>query len=275
MTRLVRTHPATAFFLLAWLASWVFMLPLALARHGLTAPLPAWLHYASAFGPLFAALVVGACCEGRAGVRALGSRCVRWRAGVGPWLLAVSPLLLYAVAALAQRAQHGALPDLRLLGHVNFLPDLGGWALPFWLLTSGLGEEAGWRGYALPLLQRRLSPRVTSLVIAAGWMVWHVPAFFYLPSYEHLGAGALLGFFVGILTGSFLLTFLTNRAHGSALLPIVWHGLFNFTTAPPSSGALVAPVSTTVITLLGVVAALRLRPERAAPGHQPGAGALR
>lgn len=262
VSRPVRKHPEVAFFLLAWLISWTFMVPLALAHHGLVAPLPGWLHYLSAYGPLLSALLVTALAEGAAGVRAWGSRLSRWRAGAGAWMLALSPLPLFGLAACAERVARGTWPDLGLLGRINFLPDLGAWALPLWLLNSGVGEEGGWRGYALPALQRRWSPRVASLVIALGWMIWHVPAFFYLPSYEHLGAGMVVGFSVGVLTGSFLLTWLARLAGGSALLPIVWHGLFNFTTAPPSSGGVVAAVSSTAVTMLGIVAAWRLGRER-------------
>jgi uncharacterized protein len=43
---------------------------------------------------------------------------------------------------------------LASLGNVTFLPPLGIAALPLWLLTFGSGEEVGWRGYALPRLQR-------------------------------------------------------------------------------------------------------------------------
>ena len=163
------------------------------------------------------------------------------------------------MASVAERWVNGAWPDVRLLGRINFLPDLGPGALVLWLLNSGLGEESGWRGYALPALQRRYTPRVASLIIAAGWIVWHIPAFFYLPSYQQLGPGMVIGFVVGVVTGSFLLTWLANRSNGSLLLPIVWHGLFNFTTAPPSSGGLVAAVSSTTITILGLIAAWRLK----------------
>lgn len=261
MDRFVRAHPGPTFFVLAWAFSWAFMVPLALSKHGVIGPLPGWLHYLSAYGPLLAATAVVATAEGAGGLRAWSSRLVRWRAAPGPWVLALSPVLLYAAAAIVERLARGAWPDVRMLGRVNFLPDLGLWALPLWLLSSGLGEESGWRGYALPLLQRRFSPRVASIVIALGWMAWHVPAFFYLPSYESLGPGMAVGFFAGILTGSFLLTWLANRSGGSALLPIAWHGLFNWTTAPPSSGGIVAAVISTVVTMLGLVAAWRLKRE--------------
>jgi membrane protease YdiL (CAAX protease family) len=265
---LVRAHPLISFFVLAWLLSWAFMVPLALARHGVIQPLPGWLHYLSAYGPLLAAAFCTWQTEGATGLRAWGARLTRWRAGVRWWALALSPLLLYAVAAGAERRVHGAWPNVLLLGRINFLPDIGLWAPVLWLLNSGLGEEAGWRGYALLGLQRRFTPRIASIVIACGWMVWHIPAFFYLPSYEHLNAGMMIGFFVGILCGAFLLTWLANRAGGSALLPIVWHATFNLTTAPPSSRGLIAASISTAITVLGIIAAWRLAaPHHDAPGR--------
>lgn len=69
MSHLARKHPAVAFFFLAWLISWTTMVPLALAHQGLIAPLPGWLHYLSAYGPLLSALLVSALAEGGVGVR--------------------------------------------------------------------------------------------------------------------------------------------------------------------------------------------------------------
>ncbi len=255
----IRRYPILVFFLLAWLFSWVFMVPLALARRGMIAPLPGWLHYLSAYGPLLSALVLIGMTEGSPGLRAWWSRLTRWRAGVGPWSLALSPLLLYGIAAVAERLAHGAWPDPRLLGKLNFLPDIGLWSAMLWLLNSGLGEESGWRGYALPALQHRFGARLASVLIGFGWMIWHVPAFFYLPSYAHLGVGSVVGFLLGIMAGSFLLTWLSNASRGGTLLPIVWHASFNFTTAPPASGAIIPAVISTVVMVLGFLAIFGLK----------------
>ena len=43
-------------------------------------------------------------------------------------------------------------------------------------LTGGpLGEEAGWRGYALPRLQRQFHPVAAALILGFLWANWHLP----------------------------------------------------------------------------------------------------
>ena len=44
------------------------------------------------------------------------------------------------------------------------------------LIFGGLSEEAGWRGFALPRLQAKFSPLVSSLILGVIWAVWHAPA---------------------------------------------------------------------------------------------------
>ncbi len=64
------------------------------------------------------------------------------------------------------------------------------WGL--WFLTSGLGEEVGWRGFALPRLQQSTLGHDSSLLLAIGWAGWHLPAFLYVPSYTAIGLSGCL-----------------------------------------------------------------------------------
>ena len=57
------------------------------------------------------------------------------------------------------------LPDL---GAVNYLPPLGSkGTLLLWIFTSGLGEETGWRGFALPRLQKGRGALAATMILAA------------------------------------------------------------------------------------------------------------
>ena len=181
----VTRHPLSSFFCVAYAVSWSIGVPLALQAQGvLPERLPWSLHYLTAFGPVAAALLI--------------ARLLRPSAGV------------------VERTQS--------LGHVNFLPDVGVMAWGLWFLTSGLGEEHGWRGFALPHLQRS-------------------PAFLYIPSYTAIGLRILPGFFLGLLAGAVVLTWLYNSSGGSVFAAVLWHASFNFVTASPNAAGLVAATS--------------------------------
>jgi hypothetical protein len=135
---------------------------------------------------------------------------------------------------------------------VNFLPDLGVAAWGLWLATSGVGEELGWRGFALPRLQRSHSAMTSTLLLALGWAGWHLPAFFYLPSYAALGLAVLPGFFLGLFAGAIVLTWLYNSSDGSVLAVVLWHASFNFVTGSPTAGGLIAAVASTLVMVWAV-----------------------
>src|SRR3546814_20952371 len=58
-----------------------------------------------------------------------------------------------------------ALPAVLLAGHLFRDP-------------GALGEELGWRGFALPRLLELMDARRASLLLGLVWAVWHLPAFF-------------------------------------------------------------------------------------------------
>lgn len=232
------------YFLLAYCFSWCVFVPLALQGQGILNGIPDWLHLFAAYGPLLAAFITALAFEGAEGVRRLVSQMTRWRIGWGWWLVALgSPLLLFAGATLLSNL-FGNPAGLAAFGRVDELSGLGGlagWAL--WILTFGLGEEMGWRGFALPRLQRRYNARTATLILGLLWAAWHAPTFFY--NYE-LSPFSVLAFTVSILSGALLLTWLYNSTGGSVLATAVWHGTFNAATAG-AEGAVAAIVTATVI----------------------------
>jgi membrane protease YdiL (CAAX protease family) len=121
------------------------------------------------------------------------------------------------------------------------------------IFVGALGEETGWRGYALPQLQRRFSPLASSLILAALWFGWHLPQFLVIATYRDFGPAQYLGMFLGLACGAVVLTWLYNRSGGSILLVAVWHGLYNVVAATQAATGLLAAVVSTLIMIQGIV----------------------
>jgi len=250
--------PLIAYFCLAYALSWCVFIPLALAARGAIPALPAWLHQVGAFGPLLASLIVTAAISGKAGLSELFSRMTRWRIG---WLwmgvALLSPVVVFLLASLGIGLLNGDWSSLRQFGKVSELPQLGWWSgWLVWILTFGLGEESGWRGFALPRLQKDHSARSASLVLGALWAGWHLPTFWYNYTPSLFG---VLAFTIGILSGAALLTWLYNSTGGSLLATILWHGSYNAAVA--SAGGGVSAVVTAVVILAVIIIANRYGPE--------------
>lgn len=249
-----RRHPLVVYLVVTFAASYAVGIPLALRAQGMiAADVPGWLHYLYAFGPLCGAFVATALASGNAGVAELIGRMFRWR--IGPVWLAVSlasPFGLYAVAAVVMRALDGRWPDVSLLGDLNFLGQIGLWIFPLWIVTYGYGEETGWRGFVLPRLQTRYSALAASLIVSLVWMLWHIPAFFYLPSYTGMQLLMIPFFFFGVACGSVLFTWIYNGTGGSVFAVAMWHAFWDLVSAPAGSAGTPAAVMTTVIALWAV-----------------------
>ncbi len=249
-----RSHGLLAYFALALLLTWLVEAPLLAARQGwIDGPVPMALHYLGAYGPMLAAIAVTFLSEGVAGLRALFARMLRWRVGVGWFVVSLlSPVLLFAIGMGAARFAIGEWPTLSGLGRVNYLPDLGLGAWLLWFLTFGLGEETGWRGFALPRLQQTRSAASATWFLGLFWIVWHLPAFFYLDTYMQLGLWMLPGFAFSVLCGAVVYTWLYNSTGGSVLMVAMWHASFNFFSASDAGQGLVQMVMSAGVIVAGL-----------------------
>jgi len=264
----IKKHALVFYFILAYAVTWCFEIPIALsAREMIKAQVPMAIHYLGAFGPMIAALMVTALTERTAGIRALLSRWFKWRVEIRYYAFAVlAPAVLFALAVLINRVATGVWPDLSLLGEADYLPYLGPLgALMLWFLTYGLGEETGWRGYALSHLQQRYSAASATLILAVLWAFWHVPAFFYRDTYIEMGLLGFPMFMVSITFATMVFTWLYNSTGGSLLLVILFHAFFNWLSVSEAGGASVGIVMSLPIILWAIFVVRRYGPENAAP----------
>jgi uncharacterized protein len=121
------------------------------------------------FGPAFAAIIVVVVTQGKTGLKDLLSRLVRWRVGARWYAIALGlPTVLALTTAGVQL----------LLGGSAAIQFGGLSVLNIVLFVFVVGEELGWRGYALPRLLATKSALVASLILGVLWGAWHLPTFF-------------------------------------------------------------------------------------------------
>ena len=264
----VKKHSLILYFILAYAVTWSFHIPLVLSRRGLIeTQIPMYIHYLGAFGPMIAALIVTALTEGKPGILALVSRWFKWRVKARYYAFAIlGPVALFMLAVLINRVLSGSWADLSLLGEADYLPNLSPLgALLLWIFTFALGEETGWRGYALPHLQRRYSAANATLILAVVWAFWHVPAFFYRDTYIQMGLLGFPMFLVSIIFATMVFTWLYNSTGGSLLLVILFHAFFNWLTVSDAGGASAGIIMSVPVILWALIVVRRYGPENAAP----------
>ena len=211
-----------AFFALAFAWSWTCWLLAPLFK--MNAPVASTtLALVGGFGPSLAALVVVAHSSGRAGLRRWLTRCLQWRVCWRWVVLAfLFPAVFMGLAAAAHVALGGSLPPSPAAGHVGLA------ALNFllvFLVGGPLGEEFGWRGFALPGLQARWGWRLASLLLGVVWAVWHLPLFYSAGTVQsHLPMGL---YALSAIASSVLFAWLFNRSRGSIIPVLALHTAVN------------------------------------------------
>ncbi len=180
------------------------------------------LFVAAVYAPSLLSLVLTAVFEGREGLGRLLRRLDPRRAS--PWWFLAVPvgmvLIAFASGGVGAALGRGSAPAF------------AGWSAVFSALTvmfllepGPIGEELGWRGFVLPRMLERWSPRAAGLILGVIWAVWHLPAFFIGGTPQT--RLSLPIFLLGAVALSVLFTALFVRTAGSVLLAILLHRMAN------------------------------------------------
>lgn len=274
MRQRVRRHPVALFLVASFGFSWgLWGLMLLSQHHQLPFRFPT--NWTGSFGPFFGAVVALALGGEKGELKALFRSLFAWRIGWN-WTafcllatVAVSflALALFVVSGHPVPTVHAPGPGLLLQFLLYFLV--------IFFLGGPLGEEPGWRGFLQPVLHRRRSPLLASVMIGLVWTAWHVPLL-YLEGAAQKGA-SLVDFGLTVFPCAFLFTAAYLGTAGSLFAALLLHTAINTYSeiilpaiAPALKDDEAFATCTTLalwLVALGVTLSMRRRFRPAAPGR--------
>jgi uncharacterized protein len=200
------------------------------------------LFFLAVWSPAIAAVILVLYHSGVPGVKRFGARLLLWRAPVAwyAFLIIGIPLVFLGGAAIRGNLFTDPFP------FPSWQPLVVAMVLA---AIKGPLEEFGWRGVALPILQRKMAPIAAALVLGALWGLWHLPAF--LLSGTQQSQWSFGPFFLGCIALSVIVTPLFNTSGGSILLAALFHYLLMNPILPDAE-----PYDTYILVVVAVVIVL-------------------
>lgn len=151
-----------------------------------------------------------------------------------------------------------------------------GWSISGYLYGSLLGggfvgagicEEIGWRGFALPHLQRQFSALTSTVIVGLAWGLWHWPNYL-INSHPYPFVALALSMPAGIVAAS-IYTWAYNSTGGSLFTVVVLHGTTVIRPGVLSESDSFYQIATTTLSILIVGAILcRYGPENMSPNEK-------
>jgi uncharacterized protein len=177
---------------------------------------PQLMLYVAAYSPTLVAIALTAIIGGKAGLGRLFFSVFRWRVGISGWLIAILgiPGVWLGVAILRHFTTGAAIPWASWYRSFPLLL----FSMYLFTDTGGLGEETGWRGYAMPRLLEGFTPAMSGLIVGFFFGIWHLPGWFLTGLGGHF-AQMDFAMFVGFtMVLSVIMAYLYVRTGGSVLL---------------------------------------------------------
>ncbi|HMV79588.1 MAG TPA: type II CAAX endopeptidase family protein [Leptospiraceae bacterium] len=244
----------SVFFGLAFLISWIIWLPLWGVYFGMNLPVLPYHHGLGGLGPIIASFLTTWIFPGKESVKSLAAKCIQITPL--PYFTAAlfSPFILVLGASVIGYYADGTELNLSGLLKSKEFPEF---SLPLFfiynLIFFGLGEEAGWRGFALPRFQEKMSPLRAGILLTLFWALWHLPLFLYRPGYLSMGVAGAVGWVLSLLTGSILLTWFYNSSKGSILICAVFHTAMDVVFTAEAAGKNIINYTGFLITVWGIL----------------------
>jgi membrane protease YdiL (CAAX protease family) len=179
------------------------------------------LYYLAAYSVSLTGIVLTARYDGWEGLRGLGRRLLPWRSPLRWYLIVVAGYAAITASALGTAAllqpTTAAIPPLSAFLTALVIDGVRD--------PGPIGEEFGWRGFALPRLLERYSPLHASIRLGLIHAAWHIPLFF-IPGMPQTQVSFPL-FTLGVVSIAIFNTALYLRTGANLLLAILVHLLAN------------------------------------------------
>jgi uncharacterized protein len=227
LIKTLKRHALLTYFVLAYVLTWAFWIPMIFTRPSVPFYVVWWVGNIM---PSLVGILLTALFSGKSGLGELFRRLGQVRA----------PLTWYAVVLLLvpglQLVAFG-VPTLLGLTTIAFAWPTVSSVLSIFIF-AGLGEELGWRGFALPRLQASQQAFAASLLLGVVWGLWHLPlkiATGYTPL-------DFIGFFLDIIAYSVLFAWVYNNTKGSLFLMVLFHTVIDIVFVYNPSNTWIVPV---------------------------------
>lgn len=242
------------FFTLSYLVSWAIWLPLYLPFFGVKIFIHIPFNHAiGSWGPLIASLVTTYLFRGKYELIKFIKSIFEIKNIIYFVLVILLPFLISLVAYFVTIVFINSKIEIVNLFTSQEFPQFNLLQIIlFNIVFYGLGEEAGWRGFALPKFQEKFGIIKANVALTFFWAIWHIPLFLYRPGLNNLGFAGTIGWFFSLLAGSLIFSFLYNYSKSSVLVCILFHGIIDVSFLISDKYNYISAISGVLITVLGI-----------------------
>lgn len=229
----MRQYPLCSFFFMAYAFSWIILIPFILSQWNIlpnTKGFQVFFVLNPFIGPTLSAYIMIRITEGKDGWHNLRNRFRRFKAGwhwYGLILLGIPLMMLLGIIIFpGTLASFQGFPPAFLITYI----------ISFVVIFFGggpLGEEIGWRGFALPRMQARYGALRATMLLGILWTFWHLPHF--LTTAQRGGPGSNLSilyinlpiFLLLVMSITVIMTWFFNHTKESLFISILLHASVN------------------------------------------------
>jgi len=206
--------------------------------------------FATVWTPTIWAFVLAFALDGAAGLRDLLIRVFRWRIKLRWYLISTVGTAFLALSARFVQAYLNHTPFPPAFEFATW-PSLAWYGLSMLVVDPGpIGEDPGWRGYALPRMLQRFNPTVASVLLGVVWAVWHLPAFLF--SGMPQSTLSLGWFLLAIVSLTVLMSWVAINTRGAVIPAILMHWAFNRFTVLAGQAAMYEAIAFAVAVVIVV-----------------------